>query len=409
MRSRTARVADQRMRYPTTADLFKRARRRLPYFADDFLHGGTGDELASARNISALQAIQIVPRYGLPAIQIDTTAQLFGRSYAAPIVLAPVGMDGAIWPGATRLLAEAARDNHLPYMTGTLATLSMEQVAQIAPDSFWFQLYSFPAEDHKVTYDLVRRADAAGAHVLAVTIDAPIASRRVRDMRNRLTLPMRISLPMISSAAARPAWLSALMREGLPHLANLAPYCRPGAGRGEINKVVRNSGVGSNITWEVIDRIRQMWHRPLLVKGIQHPADADIARSIGVDGIVVSNHGGRQFDPAPAPIAVLPAIRSALGREIPIMVDGGITSGTDVLKAIACGANAVLVGRAFLAGLAALGGDGAAQVAEMLIEELRIAMAQAGMRTISSTIDLSVKHPHAWLLSDFSMKTTSPK
>lgn len=401
MAGRESRLAGWRLRYPSLADLQPLAQRRLPYFAHDFLQGGTGSEICGPRNVAALQAVEIVPRYATDISRIDTSVSLFGRTYPAPVVISPIGMDGSIWPGATRRLAATARDTGLPYMAGTLATASLETVAAIAPDSFWFQLYSFPQDDHRVTFDLVRRAEAAGAHVLAITVDIPITARRVRDMRNGLSLPMRISPRMLAAAAASPAWLAALAREGMPHLENLAPYCRAGARKSEWDMFVRNGGAGTDVTWDTIARIREKWPRALVIKGVMHPGDAERALSLGLDGVVVSNHGGRQFDPAPATVDVLPAIRAAVGNRMQVLMDGGIMSGTDVLKALACGADAVLAGRAFMTGLAALGADGARHVAETMLDELRIALGQTSVRDIAGIAGLAVRHQGAWRPEDF--------
>jgi (S)-mandelate dehydrogenase len=400
MARRDRRLAKWRMRYPTLPELERRARRRIPYFAYDFLMGGTGEELSRPRNIAALRAVEIVPRHCVDVSGANTSVQLFGRPYRAPTVIGPIGMDGAIWPDATRLLAEAARG--IAYMTGTMATAPLEQVAQIAPGSFWFQLYSLPAQDHRVSFDLVRRAEAAGALVLAVTVDIPAPGRRVRDMRNGLTSPIRISPRLAAGVLMRPAWLAAMLRAGgLPHSLNLAPYCRPGAGGSEIDLYVKTGRAGSGVTWETLARIRDRWPRAMVLKGVMHPADAEKALAIGLDGVVVSNHGGRQFEPAPASIDVLPAVRAAVGGRMTVLMDGGIMSGTDVLKALACGADAVLVGRAFMLGLAALGPDGAHHVAQTLMDELRIALAQSGACDVPGAAALARRHRDAWPAEDF--------
>lgn len=401
MADRDHRLAWWRMRYPTVTALEQRARQRIPYFAFDYLHDGTGDLLNRPRNIAALSEVEIVPRYCDDVSGATTAVRLFGRRYQAPVVMAPVGMDGAIWPGATRLLAETARDTGLPYMTGTMATASMEEVSQIAPESFWFQLYTMPAQDHRVSFDLVRRADAAGALVLAVTVDVPAPGRRVRDMRNGFAIPRRITPRMMAGALMRPAWLAALARSGMPHFENMAPYCRPGARKSEYDLFVKGARSGSAVTWDTLARIRELWPRALVVKGVMHPGDAEKALTLGCDGIVVSNHGGRQFDPSPTSIDVLPAIRAAVGRRLSVLMDGGIMSGFDVLKALACGADAVLAGRAFMLGLAALGADGARHVAGTLKEELQIALLQSGACDLAGVAKLALRHRGAWRPEDF--------
>ena len=401
MAGRDRRLAKWRMRYPTVPELERRAKRRIPYFAYDFLMGGTGEETNRARNMAALRAVEIVPRYCVDVSKSNTAVNLFGRPYRAPIVISVVGMDGAIWPGATRHLAETAREAGIPYMTGTMATASMEQVAQIAPDSFWFQLYSFPAQDHRVSFDLVRRAEAAGALVLAVTVDIPTPGRRVRDMRNGFTAPRSITPRVAAGTLMRPAWLAATLREGLPHAVNLAPYCRPGARGREIDLFVKNGQAGADVTWETLARIREKWPRAMVLKGVQHPADAEKALALGLDGVVVTNHGGRQFEPAPSTVDVLPAIRAAVGRRMTVLLDGGIMSGTDAITALACGADAVMAGRAFMLGLAALGADGARHVADTLMDELRIALAQSGACDVAGVAMLARRHANAWRAEEF--------
>jgi L-lactate dehydrogenase (cytochrome) len=408
MAGRDRRLAKWRMQFPTVAALQQRARRRIPYFAFDYLHDGTGDLLNRPHNLAALREIEIVPRFCEDMSGASTAVRLFGRRYQAPVAIAPVGMDGAIWPGATRLLAETARDAGIPYMTGTMATACMEEVSQTAPESFWFQLYCLPAQDHRVTFDLIRRAEAAGALVLAVTVDIPVPGRRVRDMRNGFSVPRRITPRMMAGALLRPAWLAALARAGMPHFENMAAYCRPGARKREYDLFVKGARSGSGLTWDTLARIRERWPRALVVKGILHPADAEKALALGCDGVVVSNHGGRQFDASPASIDALPAIRAAVGQRMCVLMDSGIMSGLDVLKALACGADAVLAGRTFMLGLAALGADGARYVAQTLIEELKIALAHTGACDPAGAAKLVVRHRAAWRREDFAMPGSDP-
>lgn len=401
MRKRDARLAKWRLQYPLIGDLEPVARRRMPYFAFDYLQGGTGEELSRQRNIDAVRAVQIVPRYGLDISTTDMSTSLFGRKLAAPLAISPIGMDGAIWPGATKALAEAAHDAGIGYMMSSMATGSIEQAAAIAQDNFWFQLYTFAANDHAVSFDLIRRAREAGARVLAVTLDIPGPARRVRDMRNKLGVPLRISPSMALGTLMRPPWLAGVARNGMPCFENFRPYCDEGAGRAELDAFVFAGRPGGGVTWEMVARFRDAWAGPMVVKGVLHPTDAQRAMSLGLDGVIVSNHGGRQFDAAPAPIDVLPAIRAAVGGEATVLVDSGFLSGADILKALACGADGVMAGRAFMLGLAALGADGARHVAATFMEELRIALGQSGARTVKGARSLAVRHPGAWAPDDF--------
>jgi len=395
-------------RYPTISALVPRARRRLPPFAYDFMMGGTGDELGYHRNTNALAAIEIVPRYGEGLAKAAPQAKLLGQDFTMPVVIAPVGMDGAIWPGATAALTRAARDAGIPYMTGTLANGSLESVAEGHPGGTWFQLYTMPDNDHRVSLDLLARADRAGVKVLAVTLDIPLPGRRVRDMRNGIRMPFRITPKMMFQAATRPGWLRALAREGQPRFANMAPYCAAGAGKVELENFVRQAAPGNDSTWDALKRIRAAWPHTLLVKGLLHPEDARRAIKAGADGVIVSNHGGRQFDPAPAPIDVLPAIRAELGPKATILMDGGILSGLDVLKALALGADGVLAGRAFMIGLAALGPAGATHVANIFKDELRIGLAQTGAINTAGARKLALRHPGRWQPEEFTRSDAAP-
>ncbi len=382
-----------RRRYPTLEDLERRARWRLPRFAWDFLQGGAGDETGMPRNRAALRAVQVVPRYGVSVAATDPGADLFGHRYAAPIGIAPVGFDGLFWPGASRQLAMAAQAMNLPYMVGTLATESIETVAALAPDVTWFQLYPLAADNHRVSHDLAQRAERAGARVLAATLDVPARTKRPRDLRNGFTMPFRITPSALLQGAVALPWALAIARRGIPTFANITAYSGPGR---DAAAAYVGKHVGGGFDWESLARLRDRWPRAMMVKGVLHPADAEKAVSLGMDGIVVSNHGGRQFDAAPASIDMLPAIVAAVGTRALVMLDSGVTSGADALRALALGAQGVLAGRAFMLALAALGDIGARHMAATLIEELTLAMAQSGATDVRQVASLATRHPGAW-------------
>lgn len=395
------RLSHLRRRYPTLGDLEAPAGRRLPYFAFDYLQGGTVSEQSRARNLRAFAEIEIVPRYGGPASPVDLSTTLFGVQAAAPIGMAPVGSDGAFWPDATRLTAAAAQELRVPHTLSTMAGASIETIAPIAGDMGWFQLYSFPEDDHATSFDLIRRAQTAGMRALVVTMDVPAPSRKVRDIRNGLGVPLRIGPKMLAGVLARPSWLLATMRMGLPRHANLEAYCPPGSAKHVVDTFVARGRAGADTTWATLSRFRERWKGPMLVKGILHPLDAEHAASIGMDGIVVSNHGGRQFDAAPATIDVLPAIKAAVGDRLTVALDSGVMSGNDVLKAVALGADFVMVGRALMLGLAAIGPFGPRHVIDTLIDELRAAMIQTGISSVAQARTLTIRHPAQWTLADF--------
>ena len=348
------RYAALHRRFPTIAYLRQHARRHLPNFAFEYLDGGAGADVGIERNWAALDAVELVPRYGITATLPPVDVELFGRKYAAPIGIAPMGGPAIAWPGADAYLAQTAQRARVPYTLGVAGGLTVEHAAELAPDVLWFQLYRFPRNDHAIGFDLARRAEAAGAHVLMLTLDVPVRTTRPREVAGGLTTPFRPDLRMMLEIATSPGWFRSLLKNGQPRFANLKPYAAEHASVGEVVGFARREMRGA-FTWEEVARYRDRWTRPLVVKGILHPQDAEQAVALGVDGIVVSNHGGRQVEALPPPIDCLPAVVAKVGGRATVMMDGGIRSGLDVIRAVALGAAAAFAGKAFLWGLGALG------------------------------------------------------
>src|SRR6266480_1547201 len=381
-------------RFPTIAYLRQHARRHVPSFAFEYMDGGAGADGGIARNWSALDAVELVPRYGvttaLPPVGID----LFGRHYAAPVGVAPMGGPSIVWPGADQYLAAAAQRARVPYTLGLVGGMTVERAAEIAPDVLWFQLYRCSRNGHAIGFDLVRRAEAAGVHVLVLTIDVPVRTTRPREVAVGITSPFRPDLRMLAGILTSPGYLHALWAHGQPRFGNLKPYAPDTADVNEVAAFVRRE-MGGAFTWDEIARYRERWKGPLVVKGILHPADAETCVSLGVDGIIVSNHGGRQVEALPAAIDALPAVVRAVGGRATVMVDSGVRSGLDVVRAIALGANAAFAGKAFLWGLGALGAEGPLHVVDLMIEEIKSSLGQIGALRPAQAPAVTVRHPGA--------------
>jgi (S)-mandelate dehydrogenase len=390
-----ARAQRLRRRFPTIADLRARARARVPRFAFDFVDGGANDETCVERNVKAFRAVELLPHYCVDTKGASTEVELFGARYAAPIGMAPMGSPGLMWPGAEEYMAQAAQRARIPFVLATPGNASIERIAELAPDVFWFQLYRFPYNDHAITFDLVRRADAAGARVLVPTVDSAGKSKRPRDIRNRVALPFPITASSVWQVATSPAWAWSLLRHGMPRTENLVPYAGPDPTQVSTGRTMELRSGGSH-TWDELARLRERWKRAFVVKGILHPQDAERAVGLGADGIIVSNHGGRHFDGAPATIDVLPAIVAAVGARATVMVDSGIRGGLDVVRALALGAKAGFAGRPFLYGLAALGPVGAAHVVDLFLEEIRTEFIHTGVRSVAEAAAITARHPGAW-------------
>src|SRR5499426_1621251 len=381
-------------RFPTTAYLREKARRHVPNFAFEYMDGGCGQDGGIRRNWDALDAVELVPRYGVTTSLPPVDTELFGRRYAAPFGIAPMGGPSIAWPGADRYLATAAQAARVPYTLSTVGGITIEHAAKIAPDVFWFQLYRFAKDDHRVGFDLVRRADAAGAHVLFLTLDVPVRTTRSREVMGGIVYPFRITPRMAAGVATSPGYLRALLKHGITRFACLLPYAGGGTGVNAMARFMQGEQRGA-FTWEEVARFRDCWKRPLVVKGILHPSDAEKAVGLGVDGIVVSNHGGRQIEGLPAAIDALPPIAAAVGKRATVMMDSGIRSGLDVVRAIALGADAAFAGKAFLWGVGALGADGPAHVIDIMVDEMRSALGQIGARNPTEARSVVVRHPGA--------------
>lgn len=362
-------------------DLRKLAKRRLPKIAYDFIEGGLEDEEGLTRNETAFRRHGLVPRYGIDVTQCDQATTLFGRSYAGPLGIAPTGIAGLFRPGADLMLAQAAKEANVPFIMSGTATGLIEELGRLVPEHGWYQLYV--AKDRKISVDMVRRARDAGLSTLVITVDVPVNSKRERNLRNGFGRPLRMNLKTKLEACLHPGWMVEFARVGMPMLANWQAYAPPGSSAGQVADFVAEQ-TPAPTTWQDIETFRRLWPGHLVLKGIMHPDDAVRAASLGVDGVMVSNHGARQLDRAPSPIEVLPAIQRAAGDKLTVMFDSGIRRGSDVVTALCLGAKFVFVGRATLYGVAAGGSPGATRALQIFRDEIGRTMAQMGAPDIKS-------------------------
>jgi L-lactate dehydrogenase (cytochrome) len=383
--------------YPTIYDLRHGSRARLPHFAFEYGDGGAGEDSGIRRNWHALDAIEMVPRYGVMPELPPVGVELFGRKFTAPIGIAPMGSPIVVWPGADKLFAAAAQRVGVPYTLGCAGGATIEEIAAIAPDVFWFQLYRFAKNNHAIGFDLVKRAQAAGVHVLMLTLDVPVRTIRAREVKVGLGGggAFRPDWRMVAGMAKCPGWALAMLKNGQPRFANVQPYAGPNAGLNDTIRFARKE-MGGAFSWDEVARYREAWKGPLVVKGILHPADAERAVSLGIDGVLVSNHGGRQIEALPAPIDCVPAVVKAVGSKATVLFDSGVRSGTDVARALALGAHAALAGKAFLWSLGALGAEGPGHAIDLFIDELQSALGQIGAHSPAEAKDVVLRHPGAY-------------
>ncbi len=361
----------------------KAAERRIPRFAFEYLVGGIGAETCLARNRSVLDQVILNPQYITNgSISPDLSHSILGENYAVPFGVAPLGLSGLMWPRAAELLAATARRHNIPFVLSTFATATLEKIGEIARENAWFQLY-LPGDD-AIAQDLLKRAENAGYQTLVVTVDIPVFTRRDRDLRNGLTVPPRRDISTLWQILSRPRWAVETLIHGTPQFRNLTPYAPTGAGTSEVAEFL-SSMIGGHVSSDKLKQIRDRWKGRLVIKGILNPADARLGQEIGADALIVSNHGGRQLDAARSAVEAIPDIRKTVGLDLPLIADGGVSCGLDIARMLACGADFVLIGRAFIYAVAALGVNGGDHVMKVLTEEFKATLGQLGC---SSPVDL---------------------
>ena len=367
-------------RFPSIASMERATKRRIPKFAFDYLQGGIGAEACLTGNRRALDNVQLAPRY-LPTepIRPVLATNLFDREFPMPFAASPIGLSGLMWPRAAEHIARAATRHGLPLGLSSFATSSIEEIGTIAGNLLWFQLYC--TEKSEIENGLISRAESAGCEVLVVTVDTPTVTRREKDIANGLSVPPKFDLVTLSQVALRPTWAFATLRAGIPRFKTLLPYI-PGGSTLDASAIFLRDMVEGHVTVQKLERIRDRWRGRLIVKGILTTEEALLCQDLGADAIGISNHGGRQLDAAPPIPHVLPEIRAAVGPDFPLIADGGVRSGLDIARLIACGANFVLAGRAFVYAVAAAGETGVDHAIFLLREELKQTLSQIGCQEL---------------------------
>lgn len=368
-------------RSATVEDLRRIARRRLPRGVFDYIDGGAEDELTMAANSAAYRRLTFSPRVLRDVSQVDISSSLLGRKLAYPLVLAPTGFTRIAHPEGELAVARAARRAGIPYTLSTLGTRSIEEVAEVGSDRLWFQVYTW--RDRDLVADLIERAAHSGYEALCLTVDTAVLGSRERDVRRGFTLPPKIGLSTLIDGTIHPGWSWAFLTSEPIIFANVAGITSVGDGSDAISLA---EYVGSQfdpaLSWDDVEWFRDRWAGPLVVKGIQSVEDARIASDRGVDAIAISNHGGRQLDSAPATLDLLRSVAAAVGDRTEIICDGGVRRGSDIVKAIALGADAVMAGRPYLYGLGAAGEPGVDQVLTNFASEMRRTMALIGCTSV---------------------------
>ena len=360
-------------RFPSVDDLRNRAKQRIPRFAFEYLDGGCNEDVNIRRNTSDIREIELVPQYLSAYHGSEMETELFGQVYDAPFGIAPVGLQGLMWPGSPEILARAAHHHNVPFCLSTVSTANIETISEITEGRAWFQLYH-PTED-KVRDDIINRVKNAGCPVLVILCDVPTFGYRPRDIRNGLAMPPKMTLSNILQIISRPNWALQTWFTGRPTFKTLEPYMPVGLDMAQLG-VFMDKTFSGRLNEEKIKPIRDMWPGKLVLKGVASETDTELAIKLGLDGIIVSNHGGRQLDAGQSSISAMKSIAVKYGEKITVMMDSGIRSGPDIARTLACGAKFTFLGRAFLYGTAALGKRGGDHTISILKRQLQQVMEQ---------------------------------
>lgn len=360
-------------KYPSVDDLRSRAKAKIPKFAFEYLDGGCNNDVNLKKNTSRIRDVELKPKYLVDYTPPNLKTELFGHEYDAPFGISPVGLQGLMWPKSPEILAKAAFDHNIPFVLSTVTTASIESISEITEGRAWFQLYH-PAEE-RVTKDLLKRAEAAHCPVLVILADVPSFGYRPRDIRNGLSMPPKMTVSNILSALKRPHWALNTLINGQPSFEILKPYMQKNLNLNQLAKFM-DATFSGRLNEDKIKRIRDLWKGKLVLKGAESIYDVEKAYQLGLDGVIISNHGGRQVDVGQATIDSLNTIVPLYKDKIKVMMDSGIRGGADVARVMASGADFSFMGRTFMYGVSALGKKGGNHTIAMLKTQLTQVMEQ---------------------------------
>lgn len=362
-------------RYPTVCDLRIRAKQRIPRFVFEYLDGGCNEGVNLSKNTAEIRDVELEPRYLGKYNGADMRTVLFGHTYDAPFGVSPVGLQGFIWPNAPEILAKAAFDHNIPFIQSTVTTSSIERISKLTEGRAWFQLYH-PAEN-SVRDDILDRCESAGCPVLVLLCDVPTSAFRPKEIQNGLAMPPKMSVKNILQIAGKPWWAKEALKYGRPNFEVLKPYMPENMKLKQLGEYMEQAFC-KRMDEEKIAPIRDLWKGKIVLKGVTAEADAEKAIQLGLDGIIVSNHGGRQLDAAQSTIKPLKNLAEKFGKKIVVMMDSGMRSGPDIARTLASGAAFTFMGRSFMYGVAALGNEGGNHTISTLKTQLQIVMEQIG-------------------------------
>ncbi|MDR6943725.1 alpha-hydroxy acid oxidase [Mucilaginibacter pocheonensis] len=359
--------------FPSVRDLKIKAKKRIPKFAFDYLEGGCNDEINLGRNESDFQHILLKPQYLKRYEGIDTSVELFGHRYDAPFGISPIGLQGLMWPKAPEILAKAAVDHNIPFILSTVSTSSIERIAEVSEGRFWFQLYH-PAQTTMLD-DILQRLEKSGCKVLVLLVDVPSFGFRYREIKAGLSMPPKMTVNNVLQAAIRPRWSVETLLAGIPEFASLKRYMTKKLDMSQLGEFM-NASFDKRVDVDRIAAIRDRWKGKLVLKGVVCDEDMEKAIALGVDSVIVSNHGGRQIDAGESSIRSLTNLAAKFHGSMPIMLDGGLRSGPDIARSMACGAQFTFMGRPFMYGVSALGKKGGDHTISLFKAQFKQAMEQ---------------------------------